>query len=66
MKFQKPSLNFFCMDGRTHGQAKTNMLLTFFFGTIKQVFLPCISVALKISVSSLQWKSLRKMMTDGL
>ena len=32
----------------------------------KQVFLQCISVVLKISVLMLQWKSLRKMLMDGL
>ena len=40
MKFQNPSLNFFeRTDGRTHGQTETNMLPTFFFGTIKTGFL---------------------------
>ena len=38
MKFQNPSLNFFeRTDG--HGQTETNMLPTFFFGTIKTGFL---------------------------
>ena len=32
----------------------------------KQVFLQCISVVLKISVLMLQWKSLRKILMDGL
>ena len=39
MKFQNPSLNFFeRTDGRTHRQTETNMLPTFFFGTIKTGF----------------------------
>ena len=35
MKFQNPSLNFF---ERTDGLTETNMLPTFFFGTIKTGF----------------------------
>ena len=66
MKFQNPSMNFFERTDGLTDRLKPIFSPHFFFGTIKQVFLPCISVALKISVSSLQWRSLQKMLTGGL